>query len=268
MTGIWLDGFERVDGNDSGPFADAPFRLVLHTTEGGSVDGAIGAFRTNNSWPHFTVDVVKRRKVQHLRLDRGGRALMNLPGGVETNRERAVQIELVGYAAHTQDWTDADLEWLALDVFEPIMAATGIGTDHPVFVGADQSPASAHAKQRMSFEQWQTFAGICGHQHVPENDHWDPGRFPIDRALSFLGDPPAPIPVPTPPPTEDDTMKLRQPQGGSDDGKIFLVGPATYRYISDQGRLKDLEAEFGPVTPINPVAWGDLKGSLDTIRRP
>lgn len=63
-------------------------------------------------------------------------------------------------------------------------------------------------------------------------------------------------------------MKLRQPQGGSDNGKIFLVGPATYRYISDASRLKDLEAEFGPVTPINPVAWGDLKGSLDTIRRP
>ena len=28
---------------------------------------------------------------------------------------------------------------------------------------------------RMGNQEWDQFGGVCGHQHVPENTHWDPG---------------------------------------------------------------------------------------------
>ncbi len=44
----------------------------------------------------------------------------------------------------------------------------------------------------------------CGHQHVPENDHWDPGNFNIQRAVehakAILGGGVTPPPQPPPPP--------------------------------------------------------------------
>lgn len=182
-----LAGFDTtVAGQDSGPFVAGPMRLVLHTTEGSSAAGAIGAFKSMGSWPHFTVDPLAKVRYQHISLDVGARALINAPGGVETNREDAIQIEMVGFAAKTPDWTDDALQWLATEVFAPILAATGIPTTHPAFSGTNA--AGVNAPQRMTFDQWDTFAGICGHQHVPENDHWDPGAFPIDRLLTFLED--------------------------------------------------------------------------------
>ena len=50
------------------------------------------------------------------------------------------------------------------------------------------SPASYGASPaRMSFAQWRRFTGICGHQHVPENAHGDPGNLPIDKILRYAG---------------------------------------------------------------------------------
>jgi hypothetical protein len=33
----------------------------------------------------------------------------------------------------------------------------------------------------MSDDEWNAFNGWCGHQHVPENSHWDPGKLNIDH---------------------------------------------------------------------------------------
>ena len=41
----------------------------------------------------------------------------------------------------------------------------------------------------MSNSEWMAFSGWCGHQHVPENDHWDPGRINISRLLMTAGTP-------------------------------------------------------------------------------
>ena len=38
---------------------------------------------------------------------------------------------------------------------------------------------------RMSDAKWRAFTGICGHQHVPDNDHWDPGRLDVSRMLAL-----------------------------------------------------------------------------------
>jgi len=38
---------------------------------------------------------------------------------------------------------------------------------------------------RLTNAQWNTFTGWCGHQHVPENTHWDPGRINIGSLLTY-----------------------------------------------------------------------------------
>jgi hypothetical protein len=48
------------------------------------------------------------------------------------------------------------------------------------------TPASYGASPaRMSFAQWQNFTGWCGHQHVPENDHGDPGSMDFARVIAL-----------------------------------------------------------------------------------
>jgi hypothetical protein len=36
----------------------------------------------------------------------------------------------------------------------------------------------------MSAAKWTSFTGHCGHQHVPENLHGDPGAFPMVAILT------------------------------------------------------------------------------------
>ncbi len=85
----------------SGPHLGGPFKIVHHTTEGSSARGAFDAFRQNRSDPHFTVDATTI--YQHIDTEEGARALRNAPGGVQTNRDSAVQIELVGFAHLPKD---------------------------------------------------------------------------------------------------------------------------------------------------------------------
>lgn len=67
----------------SGPHVGGPFKIVHHTTEGGSAAGAMAAFARNRSDPHFTVDGTSI--FQHIDTSEGARALRNDPGGVQTN---------------------------------------------------------------------------------------------------------------------------------------------------------------------------------------
>src|SRR5262245_58042937 len=80
----------------SGSFTGGPFKIVHHTTEGSSAQGAFNAFRAHRSDPHFTVDATKI--FQHIDTGKAARALRNLEGGVQTNRDSAIQIEVVGFA--------------------------------------------------------------------------------------------------------------------------------------------------------------------------
>lgn len=187
----WLPGFERVNGTGSGHWAsdneDAP-KIVLHTTEGPTVDGAISALRAKSAWSHFIVDPKTKRKVQAVSLAEASKSLRNRPGGVETNREaRVYQIEIVGFAAKTQDLTAEELKWLGEEVVGPLAMATGTPLVAPVpFYGADcgWTLASVNAKQRLSPSDWDKAKGVFAHQHVPENDHWDAGKLNINAVLA------------------------------------------------------------------------------------
>src|SRR5687768_6970788 len=81
-------------------FTGGPPKGVLHTTEGRTYAGALAAYRANNTWPHFTLtnETGAFTAHQHVPLNRAARTLRNDPGAAETNRDGAIQAEIVGYA--------------------------------------------------------------------------------------------------------------------------------------------------------------------------
>jgi hypothetical protein len=163
-----------------------PNVIVLHTTEGNSFPSYGGGGMA----PTFTI---KGGEVhQHFYANHSARALMNKAGGVETNTLNAVQIELVGTCSkggpglYWPDASDADLaalvdlvDWLTDTYPIPLVSTSKPWLSYPSSYGSKNG-------QRMSFDEWEGFSGLCGHQHVPENDHGDPGNFPIKRLIELV----------------------------------------------------------------------------------
>ncbi len=200
---------------------------VLHTTEGATLydyDGG-GVAPQVTGVPDFNA----RRLVwhQHFDVDESSRALVNAPGGVQTNTANCFQIELVGtcdpathaywtrrgvqhiYWPEPPDWAVRDLAWL----MRWLRDQHGV----PLTSGLEWLPYPASygaSRARMSFTQWTNFRGWCGHMHVPENDHGDPGDMPIDRILAVATGqappPTSPAPPPAPAPSEEDDMPSPQ----------------------------------------------------------
>lgn len=177
---------------DGGSYVSGlPFRGVLHTTESNGFSprsDSYGGWHT--SYPHFTA-LEKSSGVeiyQHVAIDRAARALRNPSGGVQTNRARAIQIEIVGKASQSPVMSDRLLAALSRWM-RWVESQTGIRRTSPMF--DDNRAYGLGGSVRMTGPEWERFDGWCGHQHVPENDHWDPGRIPIER---LLGDAvPAPV---------------------------------------------------------------------------
>lgn len=185
----WLEGFERVNADKlAGPYVGSPWRLVLHSTEGGSSVGAVAAYRNTGSWPHFTVDPARRQRLQHYDTNTSARAMMHPVGLPETNKANAVQIEIVGFATQMPDMPDDQLAWLANSVVAPIRGVAPFTLTAPLFVPYPSSYGFG-AAQRLSWAQWSTFNGICGHQHVPGNDHGDPGALNVTKLITSLSPP-------------------------------------------------------------------------------
>lgn len=174
-----------------------------HSTEGTSLPsyGGGASAPTLTVKPNFT-----RQRMewwQHFRIDTSARALANKAGGVETNTANVVQVEVVGtcdrrhartwrigsrtytagvhylYMGALPDWAVRDLaafaEWLHDEHGVPLRS----GLKWPAY------PESYGANGvRMSGAEWRNFYGHCGHMHVPENDHGDPGAFPAGAILA------------------------------------------------------------------------------------
>jgi hypothetical protein len=151
-----------------GAFSSGPFKIVHHTTEGSSASGAIGAYRANKSDPHFTVD--STTIYQHIDTISAARALANPPGGVQTNRDSAIQIEVVGFAGRPKNIATLKnvaklCRWIEANHGVPKVWPNGfprVGSRDP---GGHNRNAS----------NWERKGGHYGHSQVPENDHWDPG---------------------------------------------------------------------------------------------
>ncbi|HEX9991371.1 MAG TPA: hypothetical protein VGB14_00445 [Acidimicrobiales bacterium] len=159
-------------------------RLVLHTTEslwyhptlredinnGATTYDGFG----HPNFPTWTLDRDGTLYV-HCSARRTSRALLNPPGGVETNRWNVVQVEIVGVASggwagltDAQKVTLRRLVWWCID--------HGYCTLRFPPQGWAKYP-DLPAARRFSPDEWRAWDGICGHEHVTENTHRDPGDF-------------------------------------------------------------------------------------------
>lgn len=161
---VWHPAAARVPHIDAGEFTGGGHKLVWHTTE------TKGLPDYGGTSPHFTIDPVSGRLWQHIPIDRAARALK--AGG--PNFWNTIQVEIIGYAEYSQDWSDGEYAHLA-GLARWIERNAGVprwcGVKFRIGVG------------RLSPDEFRSYAGHCGHMHVPGNDHYDPGNFRIGRVL-------------------------------------------------------------------------------------
>ncbi len=176
------------DGKTSGPYTGGPWKLVLHTTETRGRPG----YKNGYSAPHLTYDPRARTWYQHTALTLSARSLRNAKGGPETNRDEAIQVEIICYSNEKLAVAVGGVAVSALspealtDIREFILWTHenfGVELEWPEKQAYSYSQANATGF-RMSRSEWDSFGGVCGHQHVPEgNTHWDPGA--LDWASLF-----------------------------------------------------------------------------------
>jgi hypothetical protein len=169
----WHPDAKRVTHQDGGSYASGfDPRLVWHTTEGNGLPNYGG------SAPHFTIDPRNGNLWQHIPLDRAARALKGQDAaGIATNGAHAIQVEIIGFAGDTDTWPDSYYGRLR-KLAEWIEENANIASVETVDFQSRAHP--------MTREKWRTYKGHCGHQHVPGQDHWDPGEFKVDKVLGGL----------------------------------------------------------------------------------
>jgi hypothetical protein len=170
--------------------------IVWHTTEGTSLPDYSGG----SVAPNFTAkpDFAARRLVwyQHFGFDVSSRALVNAAGGVDTNTLNVCQVEIIGtcdpashkkwgstphlYTPELPDWAIRDLAAFARWAHDNHSVPLESGLTFKAYPGSYGTSNGV----RMSFSAWNGFKGHCGHQHVPENLHGDPGSLPMAAILN------------------------------------------------------------------------------------
>ena len=151
---------------DAGSYTGGPFRIVLHTTENSNAASDLSEF--DSHWaPHFLADGTEIYQL----LDTGvaGSALQHT-GDPQTNRLSAIQIEMVGFSGKAKDpATLANvrklLRWIEITHNVPRVWPNGFCV--PAVNGQDSN------HHNRSVAGWLK-GGYFGHEHVPENIHWDP----------------------------------------------------------------------------------------------
>lgn len=233
-----------------------PDKIIWHSTESSGWPGYGGG----KSAPTYTCRwnfAAKRWDWRaHFPDERSARALQNDSGGVETNRDGVIQVEIVGTCdpkahrtwtvqhVYTPEMTPEMIDGLALFALD-MKRRHGIPLAGRTMIPYPQSYGD-NAGQRMSYASWRSFTGHCGHQHVPENDHGDPGAFPLSRILQRAAvlerptPPSPPAPAPTPPAIKEDEMFLASVPG--EDPRVFLVLGNGKRHVPNTAVVAALKA--------------------------
>lgn len=198
MTGaLWYpnaDKTHRYDKVYPGAIFKTIDKAILHTTEG----HGLPPYKNGATAPHMTLvpnHTLKRfTYYQHFPFNMSSRALRNEKGGVETNTDATVQFEIVGTCVKA-----SHLKWPAPHLYTPELPAWALydlgvmvewfNHEHGIQLAAPtfksyETLAPGTETVRMRNSQWNTFKGWCGHQHVPENTHLDPGRINIAAIMA------------------------------------------------------------------------------------
>lgn len=190
----------------------APYRIVHHTTQGSTLEGAVTTYKKEGNYPHFTVDATQI--YQHLTIRKPTTALDNLiyaekpekckiyylteeerkekltPAefldkikkkgyveGLETNNLYCIQIEVVGTAYEEKS---KQILMNVARLCRWIEAKLNIPRTWP----AGPPTPLGTAPTNRNTDIWLQKGGHYGHCHVPENTHTDPGYTPVE--VDFL----------------------------------------------------------------------------------
>ncbi len=182
--------------------------LVLHFTQGTTIAGAVAAMRKARSECHEVVDPAmvasegQALTQQLLPWTTPARSLKHPAGRPETNNRgfgsnplgRCYQVEIVGYSEKAATYGDVWYQRLGA-YLDARCTALRIPPVFPLpFVGSRAYGASAPT--RLTWEAWGRVAGIVGHQHVPGNEHWDPGEIDVARLTRYMETTTVPTPLP------------------------------------------------------------------------
>ncbi len=250
---IWLG-----DGKSGGTYLGGPWKVVLHTSETGWVPGYRGGYTA----PHITYDPEWRKFYQHTSLLVAARSLRNEAGGAQTNRDQAIQLEIVCYSnkavadgASYRQWVGDLTSAQLADIHEFIVWCAqefGVAMVWPGKQAYSWAEANADGF-RMSTNEWDDWDGVCAHQHVPEgNTHWDTGALNWNAVIYGI---------------EEDEMQLRKGDGG------FLVALAQLRYAQkgyDIGTWAPYDGNDIPdwfTEEFVPGADGDFGGTSERITK-
>ncbi|MFJ2263114.1 peptidoglycan-binding protein [Streptomyces sp. NPDC087844] len=236
--------------------------VVLHTTEGSSLPGYGGGSAAPNLTAVPDLAAKKLKWYQHFDVETSSRALVNLAGGVETNTMNVCQVELVGTCdpkthakwksagrAHVY-WPDAP-DW-ALQAVARFLSwmheEHGVPLSGPKAWPAYPSSYANGGGQRMSGAKWTAFKGVCGHMHVPENVHGDPGAIDFARILKYAK---ADLDV------DDDTPGTTAPAVPAFPGRKYFVAGASNAYVLQLGKQL-VKRGFGDHYKVGPSRnWGE-----------
>lgn len=168
---------------DGGSYIGANWKVLLHTTEAKWFRPSSSNYYGHSSYPHFTIEP-DGTIWQHIPITRAARATKNLSGGVQTNRANMIQIEICWKAVESPDMPKVLLDAI-VKLTKWIMSQVPVPAVHPDFVAYPKSYGQRNGI-RFSHSSWYDFNGILGHQHVPENDHGDPGAMNMKYIVAAL----------------------------------------------------------------------------------
>lgn len=232
-----------------------PNALVVHTTESTGWPSYNGGATAPNCTARPNMSAKRLEWRAHFPDERSARALRNTSGGVETNTLNVVQLELVGtcdpkhrdrwgslragrdyiYWPEAPQWALAELA----DFLAYLHERHGIKLSAPRFRAYPCSYGTNNGV-RMTHRQWRSFYGVCGHQHVPENTHGDPGNLDMPQVLELAQRLVAPKPEAAP------------TRGGNVDAAVASIDQALGHARKHPVRHRRLTKARAWLTRINP----------------